>query len=402
MRRSNRILCAALSVALAATLGGCRKAPTNDEPADELYRTPEEVFAALMAAGEREDWKGLCACLTDETRDKLAAGMLFAGAVAKGFARTDEEKARLKPIEDVLTRHGVGVGQPPPDGPGGKADFEWGMMKVVASIKDRNAFIADFLSASKQASDDPKKNPFAGQFFDFKDVKLEDVKTQGDSATGVAVARRNGEEAREPLNFRKVGGGWRIEIPERARGGAGVRPDEAEKATAEKVRKLGGYVGRDRLLPGQPVTEVSFAATRVTGEDLKVLAGLPQLRELNLTGVPISDADLKALAPLKQLRTLELAGTRVTDAGLEELRPLAGLRELGLAETGVTDEGLKHLAGLPELQVVWLRSTRITDAGLRELAKLTNLRGLGVGETLVTEEGVAGLAKALPNARIIR
>src|SRR5215471_9029682 len=110
MRRNNLVLCTVLLIALVATWAGCGKSPTKDEPAIKLYQTPEEVFGAFMAAGAKEDWKGMCECLTDETRDKLAAGLILAGAFAKGFAKTEEEKARLKPVEDVLARHGIQAG----------------------------------------------------------------------------------------------------------------------------------------------------------------------------------------------------------------------------------------------------------------------------------------------------
>jgi len=395
MWRSNFVLCTVLLVAQVVTQAGCSKNPTKDEPPNKLYQSPEEVFDAFMAASAKEDWKGMCECLTDETRDKLAAGLILAGAFAKGFAKTEEEKARLKPVEDVLARHGIQAGQAPPRGPRIKADFEKAMMKAVESIEDRNAFIADFLAASKQTSDDPKKNPFAGQFFDFKDVKLTKVKIQEDSATGVAVAKREGKEARQPLNFKNVRDGWKIEFPERGtvvQGGKDGPTSETEKAVVELVKKLRGRVTRDRELPGQPITEVSLATTKAKDDDVKVLARLPQLREVHLNGTQISDAALKALAPLKQLRVLNVMGTRISDAGLSEVRQFTSLQEVRLSETEVTDAGLKHLTGLPELQDVWLRSSKITDVGLQELARLTKLRRLELSASRVTDAGLKALA----------
>jgi hypothetical protein len=384
MKRNNLILCAVFSVAVGATQAGCCYVPPKAESPVKVYQTPEEAFRAFMAAGEKEDWKTACECLTDETRDKLAAGLIFGGMLATGSARTEEEKAKLKPIEDVLAKHGLTKTGKAPAGP--KVDLEQGIMRLVASIEDRSAFIAEFLAALKQASDDPTKNPLAG------DVKLEDVKVQGDSATGIAVAKVDGREARQPLNFKKVGGGWRIEIPERARPGKDVPPSDAEKVVIERVKKLGGRVERDRELPGQPVTLVSLAVTKATDDDVKVLAALPQLREVHLNGTQISDAAVKTLAPLKQLRVLNVMATSVTDAGLAELGAFPALEKLWLSSTGVTDEGLKHLARLPELREVWLATTKVTDAGLQELAKLPKLRNLELRDSRVTDAGLKALA----------
>src|SRR5262245_12422531 len=92
------LLLAALSAAVAG--GGA------------TYRTPEEVFEAAKKAIAREDWKGFCATLTDDSRDMLAGGLAMMPLMAKGFAKfAGEEKekeilAKLKPLTEVLTRHG--------------------------------------------------------------------------------------------------------------------------------------------------------------------------------------------------------------------------------------------------------------------------------------------------------
>jgi len=208
----------------------------------KVHETPEQAFRAFMAAGEKEDWKGMCECLTNETRDKLAAGLIFAGSLAKGFATTEEQKAKLKAVDDVLAKYGIKDGQAPANAPKTEMDLEKAMMKLIESIQDRNAFIADVLAAFKQASDHPSMNPLAAPFFGFKDVRLEEVKIRGNSATAVAVARRDGQEARQPLNFRKVGDGWRIEIPESDNRGNGVQSGTADKSMNQPCLKCGGCV----------------------------------------------------------------------------------------------------------------------------------------------------------------
>src|SRR5262245_35341087 len=195
-----------------ATQGAAGQNPgATKNKANKLHQTPEGAFRAFMAAGEKEDWKGLCECLTDDTRDRFATGLIFTGGLARAFADTAEQRAQIKPVDDVLLKYGINTDIEPRKGlksliQDGK-DIQKAVRKAVESIKDRNAFIAEVLAAFQQALPGYTKNILAEQFFDFNDVTLEEVKVQGNSATAVVVARREGQEARQPLNFRRIDGG---------------------------------------------------------------------------------------------------------------------------------------------------------------------------------------------------
>jgi Leucine-rich repeat (LRR) protein len=194
-------------------------------------------------------------------------------------------------------------------------------------------------------------------------------------------------------------------------------PDEGEQEqVVQAIKKLGGSVQQDANAPGQPVIGVRLSHTQVTDAGLKELAGLKQLRWLDLTGVKVTDAGLKELdgltqlqalqlgstqvtdaglkelAGLKQLRTLHLHGLKVTDAGLKELDGLTELKSLDLSSTQVTDAGLKELAGLKQLWVLYLTSTPMTGVGLKELAGLKQLQTLQLGSPKVTDAGLKELA----------
>src|SRR5262249_21336084 len=92
-----------VGLVVAAPIGGADegkdKAPT--------YQTPEEVFKAAMAAGSKDDWQTVCACLTDDSRDAMAGMLLFAGVLQKAFAFKEEDKARLKPLDEAFARHNI-------------------------------------------------------------------------------------------------------------------------------------------------------------------------------------------------------------------------------------------------------------------------------------------------------
>ncbi|MBC8872532.1 MAG: hypothetical protein H8E44_24120 [Planctomycetes bacterium] len=87
------------------------------------------------------------------------------------------------------------------------------------------------------------------------------------------------------------------------------------------------------------------------------LKDLPKLDELTLEQTRITDVGLEHLAGLKNLRVLDLSAgfdqdlvfPDITDAGLAHLRDLTDLKELNLANTRVSDAGLEHLKGLTNL-----------------------------------------------------
>jgi Leucine-rich repeat (LRR) protein len=172
---------------------------------------------------------------------------------------------------------------------------------------------------------------------------------------------------------------------------ASVLADEAEDKAVKAIEKLGGQYGRDEKAKGKPIVRVFLLGPKVKDAGLKLLAGLKQLKLLNLQNTQVTDGGLKHLAGLKQLRSLLLFNAKVTDAGLKELAGLKQLRSLDFSKTKVTDAGLKHLAGLKQLQTLELRHTKVTDAGLKHLAGLKQLLGLGLGSTQVTDAGLKHL-----------
>jgi hypothetical protein len=65
---------------------------------------------------------------------------------------------------------------------------------------------------------------------------------------------------------------------------AALPADEAKGAAERAVERLKGRIVRDDKAPGKPVVAVDLSFRAVTDADLKHLAGLKDLRELDLDG----------------------------------------------------------------------------------------------------------------------
>lgn len=152
------------------------------------------------------------------------------------------------------------------------------------------------------------------------------------------------------------------------------------------------FVGGSR----EPVT----VKVRITDVGMPHLAGLKNLRSLNLGGTLITEAGLVHLECLTNLETLNLAHTQVRETGLKHLAGLTNLNHLHLEGTPIRDAGLEHLRGLTHLEWLDLDNTQVTNAGLEHLTGLTNLKYLGLKGTQVTDEGRRKLQQALPNCGV--
>ena len=124
---------------------------------------------------------------------------------------------------------------------------------------------------------------------------------------------------------------------------------------------------------------------------LSHLARLTRLERLTVHGKRITDAGIEHLKPLKALRSLNLWGTSITGAGLRHLSGMHWLESLNLDGSGITDDGLAFLTGMSQLRSLCLAGTKVTDAGLLDLRHLASLRSLDLSRTAVSDAGVAHL-----------
>jgi len=189
------------------------------------YETPQAVFAAAKSALVKKDWNGFFGTLDDDSRDVMAGMMVMVGQMMKAFAglappeKRDEVEQGLKAINDVFAKHGLTPDVLKKVTPKGGV-FALGQQKdkakmiatfkgMAAPINDRQAFLADVLTAMQKLDKDGKMDaPFAAE------AKLEDLKITGDTADATIVSKeRDGSTKREPLKFKRGADGWKIAIP---------------------------------------------------------------------------------------------------------------------------------------------------------------------------------------------
>lgn len=115
------------------------------------------------------------------------------------------------------------------------------------------------------------------------------------------------------------------------------------------------------------------------------IASLGELRELEYLGLypeydtKMDDAGLAVLKNFKKLDELDLAGVQIGDATVKQLEHLKELRLLNLSAPNLEDEAsFAALSGLKKLESLSLEETSLTDEVLKHFSELDSLRMLGL------------------------
>jgi hypothetical protein len=168
----------------------------------------------------------------------------------------------------------------------------------------------------------------------------------------------------------------------------GLKADEQkdQEAAVALIKRLGGEVFCDFQRPNPDRPDLFDLTARPADP-----AALHRVVAVRLKGTKVSDDDLRALARLPALENLDLSDTAVSGAGLAHHKGLMGVRVMGLRNTRVGDAGLEHLKGMTRMWDLALGGTRVTDAGLAHLAGMAGLRRLDLAHTEATPGGVQAL-----------
>jgi hypothetical protein len=192
---------------------------------------------------------------------------------------------------------------------------------------------------------------------------------------------------------------WAIDAVGALEVSPGLAPSHNVFVGAEHYEQVHSLKGRELaevtlLIACLPTLEsLDLSGSQLGEAGLPGIGRLRRLTQLNLARTQVGDVALAELGPLKRLAGLDLSDTRITDQGLAHLALLPQLASLSLNETAVTDLGAEHLAAIPKLSTLGLVRTQITDEGVRHLTKLPHLQDLDISHTKVTDACFADLGR---------
>ncbi|QDT69478.1 Leucine Rich repeats (2 copies) [Planctomycetes bacterium MalM25] len=162
-------------------------------------------------------------------------------------------------------------------------------------------------------------------------------------------------------------------------------------ANLSLVRTPENFERAMELLADLPWLEVvALSGQQVNEEQLASLASLTKLDSLQVSNTGIGDSALAVLARFPALGSLHVNGNALTNACLDDLGSLTSLEVLDLSETDLSGD-LAPLAGLTELNWLVLRGVPLDDAALATLAGLPKLKRLTLEEGQITREQYAKL-----------
>ncbi|HRP58383.1 c-type cytochrome domain-containing protein [Agriterribacter sp.] len=112
-----------------------------------------------------------------------------------------------------------------------------------------------------------------------------------------------------------------------------------QKSNAEQKKKI-----LQKLLSvKEQVYQLDASNCSLNHEEMKMIAGLPNLNKLELQKNNLTDEMAASLGSLKQLVSLNIGQNAITDKSIAVFKQMTGLQKVNLWQTRVTDEAAKKL-----------------------------------------------------------
>ena len=174
-----------------------------------------------------------------------------------------------------------------------------------------------------------------------------------------------------------------------AQGGALHRSTNGKIVSIDLSRSWIGDIDVNRLAELAGLETLSLAQTHVTDDALRVVAALPDLRELDLFYCEhITDAGASLLRRAAALERLNVRGTKISDSGVQFLTELKSLRSLDIGIAEISDSSIELLEALPALETLAIGGNRVGEVGISSLRSLKQLRHLDLSGAQVTDSGI--------------
>jgi Leucine-rich repeat (LRR) protein len=132
-----------------------------------------------------------------------------------------------------------------------------------------------------------------------------------------------------------------------------------------------------------------------------VLAGLPRLRDLNLSFSNLEPGMISALGRIHTLGSLKVSGVKLSGVDLSFFHTTPLLSVVALDGCGINDLQLQELCSHLNLVELNVSNNAITDKSVPSLARCKHLRRLVILGTALSPEGVISLKQQIPNCKIL-
>ena len=156
-------------------------------------------------------------------------------------------------------------------------------------------------------------------------------------------------------------------------------------------------IGPDRF---PALTDLRIRCRVPEAGGLALLATMPNLGSLDMSGPSLRDDDLRPLTALSQLGKLTIENSTLDGTALDHLFALDRLETIQLIDSNFGDAALPILARLPALADLYLGGTAVTAAGLEQLRPAPRLASLCVYPPIPGDR--ARLAAILPRCDFFR
>ena len=188
------------------TSAGTNTAAQNqdEEKKKQAIKEIEKAFADIVEKDRKGDVRGFCEAMTKETQARWAAISALAYFQVKE-SKKPEDADLEKQLEATLKKHNITeqtLKEIDKEALKDPKKSEVLLEKIAEPVKNKVDFIEEIAKTIRQRFD----------FFP-KDAKLTNIEVNGGRATAIAVGTTGGMERKLELEFRKVDGNWKIEIP---------------------------------------------------------------------------------------------------------------------------------------------------------------------------------------------
>ena len=145
----------------------------------------------------------------------------------------------------------------------------------------------------------------------------------------------------------------------------------------------------------QHLSRLHLNGHAITDTELLELGGCPRLQAIFLDQTAVTDTGVSKFLEATQARIygLSVAGSALTSQGLKPLAQCQLLLDLNVADTAVDDKALHTIARCTRMSSLWLTNTQVTDAGLSNLGDLKQLMTLDLTRTAISDASVKRLAQ---------